>query len=328
MEEVYMSNKTFGLKVPDELYNEASNLMSVLDVSGEEFLNTLIASYKTEKTKEQIPLVAKDIKELQGLTRRIFDIYLNLSYGIENIARDKEEEMNNKLEKKDSIIFSLQEELNQLTDKSENITTAFNEAVEDKNILEKEVNQLTETLRSNKDLIQEYKNKNDMLLGQLTQYEKYPEKLEATKELLNKQQADNIELSNNLKQAEQTIEQLNKAVDEAKTSHVSEVDMLNTSHSSEIDKLNTIHSVELDKLTKDHEADLKSLKDKLEIEKDKSILELKQIRQQEIEKIQNKHNTDISKYNAEYKKLLEELDKSRQSSQITKKPSAYSKQTK
>lgn len=294
-------SKTFGVKVPDEVHQEASNLQKISGLSGEEFLNTLLEAYKTEKTKEEIPMIARDITELQGLVHRIYNIYLNLGYSIENISNTKDEEMRGKLEKKDSLITSLQEEVNQLDEENEKITTAFNNAVEDKNILEHEVNQLTDMLSSNKELIQEYKNKNDMLLGQLTQYEKYPEKLEATKELLSKQQEDNIALTDNLKQRDYTIEQL-KAKNE-------EIIADNT---SELDKLKTSHSEELTKLNKEHNNALQVLKDKFDLEKEKAILKLKQIHQQELEKIQNKYNVDIAKYNTDYKNILEEMSKIKQ----------------
>ncbi len=51
-------SKTFGVKVPEELHQEAAKLQKEFG-TGEEFLQALIASYKSEKTKEHVPAVAQ-----------------------------------------------------------------------------------------------------------------------------------------------------------------------------------------------------------------------------------------------------------------------------
>jgi len=70
-----MSDVTFGVKVPEELKLQIDNLIKDSGLrTGKDFMQSLINSYVLEKTKESLPEVAEDLKELQSLTQRIDNI--------------------------------------------------------------------------------------------------------------------------------------------------------------------------------------------------------------------------------------------------------------
>jgi chromosome segregation ATPase len=194
-------------------------------------------------------------------------------------------------------------QIEEINENYELLQSAYNDSCKDREEIEKSNSQLQELNNSYKlnigklqeELIglQELKSTNKRLSEEIT----------SVKELLSKQQYDNIALNDNIKQKEHSIDQLNKTIENNKA----------------------VYAADLQRLNKDHEKDSQEIKDKLEIEKDKSLLELKKLHQNEIEKLQSKYNTDISKYNADYKKLLEELEKS---SQIHKRNSSNARQVK
>lgn len=286
MAELKESTKTFGVKVPETLYAEANRLKDEFG-TGEDFLNQLIIAYKSEKVKEIIPLVATDITVLQTLTKKIFEIYLNLSYSIETISQSKDEEMTDKLEKKDLIISSLQDNINGLNIANEKFLLAFNNEKEDKDGLEKQVNQLIETINSkndtiesNKGLIEEYKSKNDTLTGLLSKYEGYPKE----------------------------IENLNTVLAEKNS-------IISTALSESKDKDREINDLEikLDSLLIKNEVDLKNITLQGEYLKDKAILEADKEHQSIINKLNEENNNKVKsllneneKYNEKISKLMEE----------------------
>lgn len=73
-----MADVTFGVKVSEEMKNELSELMKESTVSGKEFMGMLIASYKLERTKDKAELFEGDLRELQGLIKRIQSLFTNM----------------------------------------------------------------------------------------------------------------------------------------------------------------------------------------------------------------------------------------------------------
>jgi chromosome segregation ATPase len=303
-------NKVYGVKVPDELFQEASRLQKEFN-TGEEFLNALLSSFKFDKAKGKIPEIAEDFKELQALSLRIDNIYLNLAYRIQNISKIKDDEMMDKLQKKDSIIMSLQNNVDNLTTDKDTLTTAFNNAMEDKATLEKQVNQLTETNISNKELIEEYKNKIDMLTGMLSKYEKYPEEVERLKTALSGAQRGALENENllnikdqNINTLKDKVNDLTLSIENIKEQGKKEKEVLIIQHIAEVEELKSRHNTDIERAVQD----VSRAKD---AEKREVILQLKEEQQEKIQAVQNEYIGKISVYQEKYEKLLRELEELR-----------------
>lgn len=280
--------KTFGVKVPEELHQEAAELQKKLGLTGEGFLEELIRTYKSEKTKEQVPAVAEDLKELHTLTRRIDNIYLNLAYRIENINKAKEEEIQDVISKKDSIIFEAQNKYNNLNNEHEALIEAYNNIVNLNNDAKQQVTQLTNMYNDNKALVEEYKNKNDMLTGMLQKYEKYPEQIEQYKGLLADAQARHADLTNTLNQRSEEVKHLNETIESLKSANAAALEDLKVKHKEEVEKI------------KEHESFLK----------DKALLEQDKLHQSEINKTNENSNSRIKELldtNQEFNKRISSL---------------------
>ena len=86
-----MADVTFGVKVPEEMKNELSELMKDSSLSGKEFMGLLLASYKLEKGKKENNIFENDLGELQTLLKRVQSIYIHM---IEKSQLNHQEQIN------------------------------------------------------------------------------------------------------------------------------------------------------------------------------------------------------------------------------------------
>lgn len=109
-----MADVTFGVKVPEEMKNELSEIMKNTHLTGKEFMNMLLVAYKLEQNKEKNIFLNQDIDELQRLLQRVQNLYLNISERaalvIEESVKDKDEEIGIK----EKVIRALEEKINTL----------------------------------------------------------------------------------------------------------------------------------------------------------------------------------------------------------------------
>jgi sulfur carrier protein ThiS len=298
-------NKTFGVKVPELLHSEATELMKKLDLSGEGFLTELVNVYKSEKAKEDVPIIAEDLRDLQALSQRISGIYLNMAYKIENINKASEQNKQEELTKRDSTISDLQYKNSELNKSVEVLEGVFNATCEDKNILTETVNQLTNSIKDKNLIVDEYKSKNDMLLGDLSDYKQYKTQLEEYKKLLADAQARNIDKENIIKDNDYSI---NRLTTDLKTKY------------DAIEDLKIKHGLDLEILKKDNQKELDQLKKENELNIKLAAADIKEDLNNKFNQEQLKHNKEVEIYQSKYKALLEELE-------LSRRPIAKAKET-
>jgi chromosome segregation ATPase len=296
-----MSDVTFGVKMPEELKQQIDNLIKDSGLrTGKDFMQNLINGYVLEKTKENIPEVAEDLKELQSLTQRINNIYLNLGYRIENITKVQEQDKIQLLSKKDSIILDLQSKTEIITAEKETITEAYNNTVNQNNEHLERVNELTESNNNIKALIDEYKSRIETLSGIIEEYKGYKVENETVKGLLTDKQAKINDLSNATKDKDFTINKLNETIESQKIDNTKTIEQLNTKHNSDMEQLNIKRIAELESLRKESLLNIKL-----------ASAEIREELNNKLSQEQQKHNSDIQEYQTKYKTLLEELEESR-----------------
>lgn len=293
-----MADVTYGAKVPEELKKQLEDLQKDSGLrTGKDFMQSLVNSYVLEKTKEDIPQVAEDLKELQTLTQRINNIYLNLGYRIENITKAQKEQQEKELNKKNGIISDLQEKNESSKADFESLTEAYNNIVNQNSEYLQRVNELTESNNNIKALVEEYKTKNDMLLGDLAEYKQYKVKNEELKK-------ENETLSSELNKL--TFSN-NSLLDQLKSAK-EEIDKIKNDSKNVLGALREENKLVLAKLHEEHENALKQALNVAEIEKEKTILEIEKKHQKELQEIQNSTNNEINSYQAKVKILLDEIE--------------------
>ena len=254
-----------------------------------DFIKTLLEVYKTNKIVSKISNADTDIKELNTLVNRIYNIYGNILERNSSNNDSLQVEFSRQLEQKETTINNLKIKLEGLSQEQEELTQAFNSICEDKKELESnniQLQKLNDSLEfNNSKLIEDTKGLQD--LKQVNN--KLLNENETIKVLLASQQADNIDLKNSLKDKDFTISGQNKEVEELKQ-----------------DKLKA-----LDQLKEKHNSQLEQLRDKASLVMETALLNLKKVQQDQLSQEQSKHNTMIETYQAKYKALLEELEQER-----------------
>lgn len=295
MEEIKSTIVT-SYRLKEDTKEKIKQQLSSLGLTQEEYFNKVVGLMELENTKRN-SLFAVNASEVQELTQRLYNIFINLCEQGNSFLSNKDieiQELKAKykdiLSDKENVIQRQKEELQQVYT-TNNVLLNENEEhkielMKIKSDYEKQIDQLDNNLRDKSNLIEEYKGKNDMLLSQLKTFEKYPEQLEATKGLLADAQARIMDKDNSIKDKDFTISQLNKSVEDTKSEYIKAIE----------------------NLKKEHQQQLLNEKDKSELAKDKALLAKDKEHQQELEKIQSRNNAEIEAYQSKYKALLEELE--------------------
>lgn len=335
-----------GIRLDTEERKRFDEFVDEEGKNNKEFLNTLLNLYELNKGKVKNINLVGDIETLEGYTNKIHQAFINIIDKLESqkgdiiddsqkdlrIYKDKVNDLQTKIDIAKSINSMNDEKLTSVN--SDNIS------------LKEQNNQFQQIQESNKALIEEYKGKNDMLLNQLKQYEKFPEQLESTKGLLADTQAIIIERDNIIKENEWSIKELNKNITDNKNEWISISDRLKNEHEQELqtvkDKLifdnnNVIKEKDftvkelnktIDTLKQDNLKDLEGLKKESELNIKLAVVEAKEELNNKLNQAQLKHNTEIEEYQNKYKSLLEELEKVRTVHSTTKKTSNAAAQNK
>ncbi len=175
-----MGDVTFGVKVSEEMKNELSELMKNSTLSGKEFMQMLLTSYKLEERKRSNEWIESEVSELQFLLQRIQNLYLNMNekaeVRLQAQLHEKREEIEQFKKGQEELQKRLEEEHQQLLKKEE----AFH-------LKEEAYKTLEETSKQKEKSLQEVKQQltNVQLLQSKfeEEIERYKEKIESLQRL-------------------------------------------------------------------------------------------------------------------------------------------------
>lgn len=273
------NNTTWGVKCSEEIKEKLSKLMEESGLTGDGFAEVLANAYLLNILKDKQPTITPDIEELQSLVNRIVSIYINAGERIETLMRDKDDMHKIELEGKESLIVDYNGRIKQLENKLDLILAESVEKDNAYNELKRYSDELENSAAINKELIIQYKEKNDALTGIVSQYQSY-------KDEFDKKDTEVKNLTNEINTLKFELNKTNTLIDE-----------LNKSHPAKIAEIEKSNKSEMDLLTK-----------KLEIEKDNEILNIKTEYQAKLEKYQNENNLLHDNYNSRIKDLLDTID--------------------
>lgn len=252
-----------------------------LGLTQEQYFNQVISIMEMENVKKN-NMFAVNTTELQDLTQRISNLFIGLCDQGNSFLKNKDTELEglktkykDMLSNKEGSITSLKDELQYTYNKLDVLQSENNNNKNELESIRSEYNKQIEQLESNlvdkTSLIEEYKNKNDMLLTDLTEYKQYKTEVEEYKNLLEDNQSRIFLLNESIKNKDITIKEL--------TSNI-------------------------ENLKQENEKKLGDLKDKLLFEKESEILKLKQEQYKHVEELKNKYDLEIEKKN----KIIEEMN--------------------
>lgn len=293
-----MADKTFGVKVSEEMYEKVREVIEMSGTSSKEWFERAIALYEMNAIKQGSSDYTQDLTELEHHTTRMYELIVNMIQRSVHLKEYAVKEVAEKLESKEAIITDLQQQTQQLkmelATKTEGIQT-FEEQVKE---LEEKLLANQTMLENNQALISEYKDKNDTLSGLVTKYQGYAEENEALKKSFD------IEKTEWRKQAG-----IDKVAFEEK---VSELLQEKQTVSEELRVLR----MDFEQVKTNHERDLSHLSERKELEREKAVVEAERLHNEEVRKLYDEmaalrkvHEETKEKMQAEITNLQQRISK-------------------
>lgn len=296
-----MADITWGVKMSEEQKERLNELIEQSGLTAKEFMVEIMQIYELQKVKESVPEVTQDIGELQKLLQRIGSIYINIGERIHTLIRSKEAAYEKLLTEKDDVLAEQRENTCQLTEAIEQLEAQTNELQEQKNILTEECEtikkemaekeaRLKEIIASNKALLAEYQEKNTALTETIKNMREDLEKVNSIKDKAENLRSHLADEKFNVRTLEAEIEKKDRDIDALKA----EIEVIKEQHLQEIQRLHI-----------ENENNTHNLLERLELEKDKELLEAQKRFQVELHQLTEEYHAKTS---ALLKKLEERQD--------------------
>ena len=277
-----MADKTLGIKVSEEVYEKAQSTITMSGLTAKDWLEKALALYEVNSLKEGIGGDYKnDLSELEVHTKRIYELINNMVARSIYLKDSAVKEVADKLESKESIISSLQEQNKTLKFASEALEEQLKTSNENEIELKDKLTSMQNALDNNQALINEYQQKNDALNGLVAKYSSHAEENERLKAELTTTKAD---LTERATTAEKDNEQLK-------------------SHLKDWEEL-------LAKMQKQHQDEINILIDKKDVERERELVKLERENQEKLtssnEKIRSLYD-EIAQLRNSYENQIKDL---------------------
>ncbi|SHN86383.1 MULTISPECIES: hypothetical protein [Desulfitobacterium] len=206
-----MAESTKAFKISDELKTKINTTIQASGLQDKEWIESVTNLWVMQDVKIGLPNFKQDISELELHTKRINELVINM---IERAAHEKEEISRQVLE-----LSTEKNELLQKIDFMEKEIKAqlkANEEADIHHLKEKEeserlIRQMEEATWHNNLLIQEYKEKNDTLMGLVNEYKAAYEEKNSLKHEVDRLNQTLVTLKGELEHNVQAVEALKKA---------------------------------------------------------------------------------------------------------------------
>lgn len=266
-----MADKTFGVKVSEELYDKVKLMIDGSGDTSKEWFEKAVALIEMNSIKEGATDYSQDLSELEVHTTRIYELISNMVQRSIYIKDHAVKEVVDKLEQKEKIISDYQEKTKSAVDEAQAMKEIVASLEKEKNDLLKQLEEQRSVNHNNQLLIDEYKEKNDTLNGLVTKYQSFAEENEKLKEEFSIEKA---KLDSQVKEVMSQNDSQQEEIKELK---------------SQIETTKTNHSLELDRLI-----------DKKDLEKEKAIIDVERNFQDKLLKANEGYSEKI---NALYKEV-------------------------
>ncbi|MFY2157972.1 hypothetical protein ACOSZF_20395 [Cytobacillus firmus] len=282
-----MSDKTFGVKVSEELHDRVKQMIEASGASAKDWFEKAVALSEIQDLKEGAKDFQSDLSELEVHTTRIYQLVANMVQRANYLKDDAVKNLTEKLESRDETISALQDDLKRF---KEEVTVLAEEKAAgqtEKEGLTKQLEELRVTNENTQSLILEYKDKIDTLSSLVNQYKGYAEENERLKDLHSKEKAELLANS------EQKESRYKSSIEELQTT-VHDQRQAVTDLEAQLNKTIEESKKENEGLKVYYENQLTQVNDKKELEKERAILEVERKYQEKLEKAHEQYNQKIA----------------------------------
>lgn len=184
-----MADKTFGVKVSEEMYEKAKMVIESSGASSKDWFEKAVALYEMNSIKQGSSDYTQDLTELEHHTTRMYELIVNMIQRSVYLKDHAVKDISDKLESKEAIILDFQQQLAQLKEEMKLKNSAVTALEEQEKELKEKLKTNEITLENNQALIAEYKEKNDTLSGLVAKYQAYADENEQLKTDFSKERA-------------------------------------------------------------------------------------------------------------------------------------------
>lgn len=283
-----MSDKTFGVKVSEELHEKVKNMIDVSGGNAKAWFEKAVALVAVQELKEGSGNYKQDLSELEVHTTRIYELVANMIQRAEYMKMDAVKDLETKLESRDLTINELQSTVKKLTEDNKQLE----EAAKLSDNEQKELGEQLESFRSandnNQALIQEYKEKIDTLSSLVNEYRGYATENAELK-------AEHVAEMDRMKaEFDQKESGMVSSIDELKET-VRDQEVLINQLQEKLDQAVENHIKELEDLKVNHFNELTQVSDKKDVEKDRAVLDIERRYQVKLEKAHDQYNEKLTR---------------------------------
>ncbi|MFE8698412.1 hypothetical protein ACFYKT_19070 [Cytobacillus sp. FJAT-53684] len=292
-----MADKTFGVKVNEDLYDKVKLMIDSSGISAKEWFEKAVSLTEMNAIKQGATDYSQDISELEVHTTRIYELVANMIQRSIYIKDHAVKEYADKLDQRESIIGEYQDKAKvaleeakasmQMAEVLEKEKTDLSKQLEKERAdLLKQLEEVRSVNLNNQLLIDEYKEKNDTLSGLVSKYQSFAEENEKLKD---------------------------KHADEQERLHSQVVEISTQAHDQQ-DEIKDLNQ-QIEMMKNNHEIALERLTEKKEYEKDKALLECERNYQEKWLKANDEYNekikelyNEISVVRKEYEEKVKNLE--------------------
>jgi chromosome segregation ATPase len=282
-----MSDKTFGVKVSEDLHDKVKNMIDVSGGNAKAWFEKAVALVAVQDLKDGSGAYKQDLSELEVHTTRIYELVANMINRAEYMKMDAVKELEGKLESRDLTITELQGNVKKLTEDNKQLEEGAKQTREDKKDLIEQLESLRSSNENNKDLIQEYKEKIDTLSSLVNEYKGYA--------------SENVELKANFSAEKEQMRaefveresRLSSSIEELKSTARDQAALIEQLQ-GRLEKTVQNHKDEMDTQKVNFENQLTQLTDRKDLERDRAILEIERKYQEKLEKIHEQYNEKLA----------------------------------
>jgi chromosome segregation ATPase len=283
-----MSDKTFGVKVSEELYERVKMMIENSGSSSKEWFEKAVAVVAVQDLKEGVGNYKQDLSELEVHTTRIYELIANMIQRAEYMKMDAVKESEDKLESRELTITELQGNVKKLTEELKRLEEGSKQTESDKKELSEQLESFRSANDNNQALIQEYKEKIDTLSSLVNEYKGYA--------------TENTELkTRHLEEKEQLKAEFGEkegrmvlSIEELKVTARDQAAIIEQMQ----DKLERVieeHNKEMENLKVNFNNQLTQITDKKELEKERILIDVERNYQAKLQEVHESYNEKLSR---------------------------------
>lgn len=224
-----MADTIFSVRVDEQIKGKFNELAKSIGINNKEFMEEILSFYELHKVSEESTInIQSDVNELQHITKRMIDIYINLVEGIKLANTEKDDKRKKALEEKEKEITSLKDSLEKELENKKGLENKIEAIKEEENNIVKKLKEQEELNNNFNALKKMQEDKIEELLNKLKEEEDNTKKIESLKKqitnlqeernhvdtLLQNYKEENVGLKEKLQKEEELKKELKCSLEE------------------------------------------------------------------------------------------------------------------